>query len=547
MADPFKYTITFENVSVGNGANEAAAGVAKVASEVAKLQGKDADLRSEFSALSDRFDVTKTATYSLGERIRIVQKNTQELGEENKRLAPSIKLSGNGLLQLAQAADDAQYGLRGVLNNIPGLVTSLGGGAGLAGALSIGSLLLFQFISHMGEAAESAADADTRIKEFAADSANIVSDKFERAGAAIDAMADRADALRQNWTETRKAEEAYSTAALTNAEKLANAQSLIAEALGLQVDRIRELEAIAARQSAERRAAAEVEIAQEKEKARLAEEAATKAGDFLQAQRARRLDVEAELVKERAKLELLQKQREELEKIAKDKPSLIGSGGFEPGDLSNPDAGIQAGRASDAQAKLDSDTFKTQLAFTAARVEAMEKNLDALTKDGGIVQRAEDSLIKAQTAVEDVNAAVGIRVNQIQQTLATEDLVGRAQVLAEQSKIASEKSTKIIDQAIEQINQVVAERGSRLNADAAGAVDRLNQLLNDQVADQNQLPQILALIQQFRGSQSTFNAGMTQNFDALIKQLNPLVDTMNGLRTQISILEGKVSTLQSRK
>ena len=33
--------------------------------------------------------------------------------------------------------DDVQYGIKGILNNIPGLVMGFGGGAGLAGAVSI--------------------------------------------------------------------------------------------------------------------------------------------------------------------------------------------------------------------------------------------------------------------------------------------------------------------------------------------------------------------------------------------------------------------------
>jgi hypothetical protein len=51
-----------------------------------------------------------------------------------------VKNYGQGMLQMAQFADDAQHGLRGVMNNIPGLVMGLGGGAGLAGALSIAAL-----------------------------------------------------------------------------------------------------------------------------------------------------------------------------------------------------------------------------------------------------------------------------------------------------------------------------------------------------------------------------------------------------------------------
>lgn len=44
------------------------------------------------------------------------------------------------LLLASQGIEDAQYGIRGVLNNIPGLVMALGGGAGLAGALSIAAV-----------------------------------------------------------------------------------------------------------------------------------------------------------------------------------------------------------------------------------------------------------------------------------------------------------------------------------------------------------------------------------------------------------------------
>lgn len=42
-----------------------------------------------------------------------------------------------GFLAFSQAVEDAQYGIRGVLNNIPQMVMGFGGSAGLAGALSL--------------------------------------------------------------------------------------------------------------------------------------------------------------------------------------------------------------------------------------------------------------------------------------------------------------------------------------------------------------------------------------------------------------------------
>lgn len=73
----------------------------------------------------------------------------ERLRKETDRAAASLGKGGSGgqaLLQFAQLADDAQYGVRGILNNIPMLAMSLGGGAGLAGAVSLVALGVDQLI-----------------------------------------------------------------------------------------------------------------------------------------------------------------------------------------------------------------------------------------------------------------------------------------------------------------------------------------------------------------------------------------------------------------
>lgn len=45
-----------------------------------------------------------------------------------------------GVLAFSQAVEDAQYGIRGVLNNIPQMVMGFGGGAGIAGAISLAAV-----------------------------------------------------------------------------------------------------------------------------------------------------------------------------------------------------------------------------------------------------------------------------------------------------------------------------------------------------------------------------------------------------------------------
>ncbi len=79
------------------------------------------------------------------------QQAGENLGEGAQEAGEGLKISGYGMLQVAQFADDAQYGLRGVMNNIPGLVMGLGGGMGLAGALSVAVLGFAKLYDWLGK------------------------------------------------------------------------------------------------------------------------------------------------------------------------------------------------------------------------------------------------------------------------------------------------------------------------------------------------------------------------------------------------------------
>jgi hypothetical protein len=80
--------------------------------------------------------------------------SVEKLGDAAKKSAGKKGGGGAGLLQLAQAADDAQYGIQGVMNNVPGLVMALGGGAAAAGGLSVallGIVSAYKIIQKMGK------------------------------------------------------------------------------------------------------------------------------------------------------------------------------------------------------------------------------------------------------------------------------------------------------------------------------------------------------------------------------------------------------------
>ena len=82
-----------------------------------------------------------------GKTLPLMEKNmndaffaAQKTAKGISALQAPVKGTGTGLLQLAYFADDAQYGMKGILNNIPGIIQGLGMGAGIAGAVSIVSL-----------------------------------------------------------------------------------------------------------------------------------------------------------------------------------------------------------------------------------------------------------------------------------------------------------------------------------------------------------------------------------------------------------------------
>ena len=78
--------------------------------------------------------------------LRDLSKSLDEAGKAAGSATGQKGGSGQGILQLAFAIDDLQYGLRGIVNNIPQVAQALGLGAGLAGAVSIAAVAVNQLV-----------------------------------------------------------------------------------------------------------------------------------------------------------------------------------------------------------------------------------------------------------------------------------------------------------------------------------------------------------------------------------------------------------------
>lgn len=123
-------------------------------SEVLKLTARmnelDAELRDlnesyqrgsatakQYREESERIERALSLHNTALQRATTVVVNTNQA---QKHSGDVTRLNALGFLYLSQAIEDAQYGLSSIVNNIPGVVMMMGGGAGLAGAVSIAAV-----------------------------------------------------------------------------------------------------------------------------------------------------------------------------------------------------------------------------------------------------------------------------------------------------------------------------------------------------------------------------------------------------------------------
>ena len=74
---------------------------------------------------------------------------TVEMGKATADVGPKAQTTGRAVLELSRGLEDLQYGVGGVINNIPQLTMALGVGAGLTGIISIAVVAVAQLAKHI--------------------------------------------------------------------------------------------------------------------------------------------------------------------------------------------------------------------------------------------------------------------------------------------------------------------------------------------------------------------------------------------------------------
>lgn len=96
---------------------------------------------------------------------RKVSESTQKFSSVTTEASHGTRNVGMAALEASRAFEDLQYGLGGVVNNIPSLVMSLGGTAGLTAVISLTAVGINQLVKNFGAMDPAAKEAATAAKE----------------------------------------------------------------------------------------------------------------------------------------------------------------------------------------------------------------------------------------------------------------------------------------------------------------------------------------------------------------------------------------------
>ena len=514
------------------GAETAASQVRKV--ETATEGLNRAQRQADFS--TEKVRVSEFAYYDLGAEIDKTRQKTETFTSGVTKLQQPTRNSSQALLLFSQGFEDASYGIRGVLNNIPGLIVALGGTAGLAGAISIAAVGFSMLYEQFGKTDEKAKDLKGSVDEVAEAMAKMEAKKFDQLTTGITGVFDRVESLKVKFEETKKAESDFAISTLDNAAKIEIAEKNIAKALGLQVGSKRELIAMAEAEAAKRELIARQAIESEKQRLAASQEVANVEAEKLTAARTQ-LEIEtAKEAKLREQLVAMREQEASLKRVSKE--FIPGRDAISQFTDKVPAFQRPTQGAKDAKEALRVFDYSAAIAGMQARLLALDDAVKGLAKE---VSKAENSLNAANAAVTDLSTAVETNIQKIEATLAADTLVAKSETLV----ATGEQFATDIKSALEQV-EATTETGKAAKDTLVAAAADGKITANEQAGVAKSLQTLMGQIQ---SGQATFSGNMR---DLISLQQNFLKDQMQSaiqvqkLKAQAQQQAAQINQIYSR-
>jgi len=234
-------------------------------------------------------------------------------------------------------------------------------------------------------------------------------------------------ALRNDFDLTRAADDAMAKAQLTNAESVRKAWENLSEALGNQRDTIDEIAQKAEGEAKMRALEAAQAIDAEQQKAMLATRAASDAEFELSQREHLNVTLAANLVKDNARLAVLQDTRHELELIANKRVGFLDA--LLPDGKNGSIPWVHTPEANAAQKKLDNPDFKTELSSLEKTVEML---VTAKKEDDKSIEKLADDLKISEGKKVDTLAAVEENIQRIGEGKESKDLLASSEAVKEE-------------------------------------------------------------------------------------------------------------------
>jgi hypothetical protein len=128
--------------------HDGAVGGDEFARKMEQLKGAQAGWKAELQQSRAALEANNAAMAAVQAKSDAQITATRTLNVGMAGVKEGAKGGGMGLMMLAQAADDAQYGFKSVVNNIPQLLMAMGVPVQLAGALSMAAVAVNQLSQH---------------------------------------------------------------------------------------------------------------------------------------------------------------------------------------------------------------------------------------------------------------------------------------------------------------------------------------------------------------------------------------------------------------
>ena len=356
------------------------------------------------------------------------------------------------------------------------------------------------------------------------------SDKLDDAADAMDDAADAAKKLAAEFPLAQKAQNDWAAASLSNAEKMVQAQRNIAEALGIQVDHVRELEEAEARAAAKRAFDAEQAIAalrkQQAEAIKLVQERAD-------AEERIRQDIEnrqAAFEDRKAKLNENRARKANAEQILATAPNAANFGaGF--GEI--PTAAFVQDESAIAAAKtfLSDPKLEKRIELGEKEVNRLAATIKALERK---LAKAEVDTQAAANDAEDTANAVAVNIDALEQTLNADNTLAKSKLLLEKGKqIAAD-----VDEVIANFQPV--EGAGRT------AIASLKTATANRVIDAKEIAQSAADLRQINTILARGLGKSTNVQEMSVQSVNELLRRIVTLENDYINLRGKMGSLNSR-